>query len=115
MISRRRAVAASIRSSAKSIALFAAAVIVAAQFLALAHIHQRNPTRLLNAQSQVVADDRLCALCLLAFHAPINPAVAPAVERPYAEIRLVNAAIARLHLSASYSSCRTRAPPAALA
>ena len=69
------------RSGAKSIALFGAVLILAAQFLALTHFHQGNPTRQLNAQTQVVADDGLCALCILAFHAPLNPAATPALER----------------------------------
>ena len=103
-----------IRGSAKSIALVGAALILAAQFLALAHFHQGNPTRQFNAQTQVVADDGLCALCILAFHAPLNPAATPSIARPYAELRLVDAAVASFHVSDPFSSCRTRAPPAAI-
>jgi hypothetical protein len=103
-----------IRRRAKSIALVGAVLILAAQFLALAHFHQGNPTRQFNAQTQVVADDGLCALCILAFHAPLNPAATPSIEHPYAELRLVDAPIASLHVSAPFSSCRTRAPPAAM-
>ena len=113
MISRRRESGKSVRWGAKSIALFGAALILTAQILALAHFHQRNATRQFSAQNQIVADDGLCALCILAFHAPVNPAAAPAIARPYAEIRLVEIALARLHIYASYSSCQTRAPPAA--
>jgi hypothetical protein len=113
MISKRRESSTSVRWGAKSIALFGAALILTAQILALAHFHQRNATRQFNAQNQVVADDGLCALCILAFHAPVNPAAAPAIARPYSEIRLVEMAVARLQAYASYSSCQTRAPPAA--
>jgi hypothetical protein len=113
MISRRRESSTSVRWGAKSIALLGAALILTAQILALAHFHQRNATRQFNAQNQVVADDGLCALCILAFHTPVNPAAAPAIARPYAEIRLVEIAFAQLHVCASSSSCRTRAPPAA--
>lgn len=114
MISGRRGIGSVIGRSAKSIALFGAVLILAAQFLALAHFHQSNPTRQLNARRQIVADDGLCALCIIAFHAPLNPAATPAIERPYAEIRLVDAAIARIHVSGPFSSCHTRAPPAAM-
>jgi hypothetical protein len=113
MISRRRDTGGVVRRSAKSIALLGALLILTAQFLALAHFHQGNPTRQINAQNQIVPDDGLCALCILAFHAPVSPAATPAIERPYAEIRLRDVAIARPHVHASYASCRTRAPPAA--
>src|SRR5882672_1058832 len=112
MISRRRGIGRSIRSGAKSIALFGAVLILAAQFLALTHFHRTNPTRQFNAQTQVVADDALCALCILAFHAPLNPAAPPAPARPHVEVRNVDAAVASVHVSASFSSCQTRAPPA---
>jgi hypothetical protein len=103
-----------IRRGAKSVALVAATLILAAQFLAVAHFHQGNPTRQFNAQTQVVSDDGLCALCLLAFHAPLNPAAAPSVARPFDETRLVDATVDSLHISIPFSSYRTRAPPAAI-
>ena len=56
MISRRRETGTSIRRGAKSIALFGAVLILAAQFLALSHFHQGNPTRQFNAQAQVATD-----------------------------------------------------------
>jgi len=100
------------RSGAKSIALFGAILILAAQFLALTHFHQGNPTRQLNAQTQVVADDGLCALCILAFHAPLNPATMPALVRPHLAIRLSYAALARPRTADSHALSLTRAPPA---
>jgi hypothetical protein len=103
-----------VRGGAKSIAL-AGAVLIVAQLLALAHNHQGNPTRQFNAPTQVVADDGLCALCNLAFHAPLNPAASPSIARPYAEPRLLDAAVANVHVSTPFSSCQTRAPPAAIA
>jgi hypothetical protein len=113
MISRRRESGKLVRWGAKSIALFGAALILTAQILALAHFHQRNPTRQFNAQNQVVADDGLCALCILAFHAPVNPAATPTIARPHAEVRLVDLANARLNVFTASSSCQTRAPPGA--
>jgi hypothetical protein len=104
----------SIRSGAKSIALFGAVLILAAQFLALTHFHRGNPTRQLSAQTVVAADDGLCALCILAFHAPLNPAATPALERPLVDVRLVDAAVVRPRTSDSHALCQTRAPPPAL-
>lgn len=104
-----------IRRSAKSIALVAVTVILAAQFLALAHFHQGNPARQFNAQTRILADDGLCALCLLAFHAPLNPSAAPFISRPFHESQLLDAAVTGLDVSLPFSSCRTRAPPVAIA
>jgi hypothetical protein len=100
-----------IRGRAKSFARVSALLILVAQLFAVAHFHQRNITRQFNAPTQVVADDGLCALCLLAFHTPLNPAVTPAIARPRAEIRLVDASVTSLYVSIPFSSCRTRAPP----
>jgi len=113
MVSRRRGISRSIRSGAKAIALFGVVLILASQFIAVAHFHQRNVTRQFNAPTQVVADDGLCALCDLVFHAPFNPAAKPTFVRPYTAIRQVAAAVASLHVAASFSSCQTRAPPVA--
>ncbi len=114
MISGRSRIAALIRGGAKSIALLGAALILGAQLLALAHVHQSNPTRQFNAQNQLVADDGLCALCILAFHAPVNPAATPTIAHPYAEVRLADAVVADLHVSEPVSSHQTRAPPVPL-
>ena len=113
MISVQKRIGTSTRRRGKPLVLFAGILIIIAQLFALGHFHQRNSTRQFNAQNQVVADDTLCALCGLAFHAPVNPAATPAIACPYAEVRLVEITIAWLHLSSSYSSCQTRAPPAA--
>jgi len=114
MISGRSGIGALIRGYAKRIALVVATLIFGAQLIALGHSHQGNPTRQFNARPQVVVDDGLCALCLLAFHTPLNPAATPAIARPYAEIRLVDASVTSLHVSIPFSSCQTRAPPAAI-
>jgi hypothetical protein len=100
-----------IRGRANSFARVGALLILCAQLFAVAHFHQRNITRQFNAPTQVVADDGLCALCDLVFHAPFNPAAKPSIARPYAAIRNVAAAVSSLHVSASFSSYQTRAPP----
>jgi hypothetical protein len=102
-----------IRAHAKALALIGAILILGAQLFAVAHFHQRNITRQFNAPTQVVADDGLCALCNLVFHAPFNPAAKPTIARPYTAIRNVIFAVTNLHLSAPFSSYQTRAPPAA--
>lgn len=101
------------RVHAKSLALIGAILILGAQLFAVAHFHQRNITRQFNTPTQVVADDGLCALCDLVFHAPFNRAAKPTIARPYTAIRDVIVAVANLHVSASFSSCQTRAPPVA--
>jgi len=111
MTSGRSGIGALIRGYAKPIARVVGILILGAQLIALGHSHQGNLTRQFNAQPQVVADDGLCALCLLAFHTPLNPAATPAIARPYAEIRLVDASVTSLYVSIPFSSCRTRAPP----
>jgi len=112
MISGRSGIGRWFRGGAKSIALLGGILILGAQLLALAHVHQGTPTQQINAQPQVVADDGLCALCLLAFHAPLNPAATPSIAYPYAEVRLVDTVVAGLRVSGPFSSCQTRAPPA---
>jgi hypothetical protein len=114
MISGRRGIRALIRGGAKPLALAGIALIFVAQLIAVAHFHQRNTIRQFNAQTQVVTDDGLCALCLLACHTPLNPAATPAIAATYAEIRLVEVAVASPHVSNAFALCRTRAPPAAI-
>jgi len=100
------------RGGRKSLGVFAAALILGAQLLAVSHYHQTDPVRRFNAQAQILADDGLCALCTLAFHLPLNPAAGPNVERPQVDVRPVDQPAAHVIYSRSYSLNRTRAPPA---
>jgi hypothetical protein len=95
----------------KPVAAFAAALILVAQLLAVSHYHQTDPVRRFNAQAQVLADDGLCPLCTLAFHLPLNPAAAPAIERPQLDICAAETTVPRYHVLRPYSLSRTRAPP----
>jgi hypothetical protein len=61
-----------------------------------------------------VVDDGLCALCLLAFHAPFNPPATPIVERPEASAPPLVLPAASIPLALPDSAFRTRAPPAHL-
>ena len=100
-------------SARKSLGAFAAALILAAQLLAVSHYHQTDPVRRFNAQAQILADDGLCALCTLAFHLPLNPAAGSSLERPHIEVRPVEQPVAHVICSRPYSLSQTRAPPAA--
>jgi hypothetical protein len=105
MISSRPGLGALIRRGAKPIALFGVVLILAAQFMAVTHFHQTNRTRQFNSHTQVVADDGLCALCNLAFHAPVNPATIPAFESPLVDIQMIDGAIVRPRSSDSHALC----------
>jgi len=101
------------RGPLKAIASFAAAIVFAAQLLAISHYHQVDPVRRYNAQAQIFADDGICALCNLAFHLPLNPAASPYLERPQIDARAVDQPVAHVIGSRAYSLSQTRAPPAA--
>jgi hypothetical protein len=98
-------------AAVKTMALIAAALVLGAQLLAIAHFHQADPTRRLNSRPAVVADDGLCALCILAFHMPLNPPALPAVERPEASAPPLVLPPAHALSSHSRSVWLTRAPP----
>jgi len=95
----------------KTVALIAAALVLGAQLLAIAHFHQADPTRRLNSRPAVVADDGLCALCILAFHMPLNPPTLPGIERPEASAPPLVLPPAHAPVSLPSSAFRTRAPP----
>lgn len=95
----------------RATATLAAVLILAAQFLTVAHYHQSDPVRRIDSQAQVVADDGLCALCILAFHVPLNPAAVAAVEQPHADAQPIAAVTVRAAITGALSSCQSRAPP----
>jgi len=100
-----------IRAHAKSLALIAAILIFGAQLIAVAHFHQRNITRQFRAPTQVVADDGLCALCILALHVPFNPAAAPVVVVPHSAAQPIAARAVRAAITRVLTSSQSRAPP----
>jgi hypothetical protein len=97
--------------SGKWVATLAAILIVAAQTVALAHSDTSSGPLRFTPQTQTVAADAVCGLCILAFHAPVSLAATPEVERPRLEI--VAAFYAETHVfdSGSHSFFLTRAPP----
>lgn len=98
------------RGSLKATVSFAAALILAAQLLAISHYHQADSAPF-NAHAQIVTDDGLCALCALAFHLPLNPAATPMVQRPQVDVRPADRAERYVIASRSHSLSLTRAPP----
>jgi hypothetical protein len=101
----------SLDRSKRSAAFLAAALIASAQLLAAIHCHRNFLTADVNAQAAIGIDDGPCAVCLLAFHSPLNPASAPAIARPQVAIP---AAFAPAPYSCSLpdlSSSSPRAPP----
>src|SRR5579864_1472152 len=94
----------------KSVALIAAAFVFAAQLVAVVHYHQGRfePSA---AQAVVVPDSGLCALCILAFHSPLNPAAQPAISQPQGEIHSAESAVPNSYVSHPFPPWLTRAPP----
>lgn len=101
-------------SAVKWTARVVAAVVFGAQLVAVAHFHQDDPTRRVNSGPVVVVDNGLCALCLLVFHAPFNPASTPMVARPEASAPPLVLPASPAPLGLPRPVFRTRAPPAQL-
>jgi hypothetical protein len=102
--------ATAVRGVLKSVALIVAAFVFAAQLVAVAHYHQGRfePSA---AQAVVVPDGGLCALCILAFHLPLNPAAQPAISQPQGEIHAAESAALNTYVSHPLPPRLTRAPP----
>jgi hypothetical protein len=94
-------------------ALAIAALLLTAQVLAAAHVHQLACDKSLHARVQVVLDDGLCALCLFHFNCPVSASPPMVLARPV----LVEASIAATASSPLRLSAKTclfgRAPPSA--
>jgi hypothetical protein len=102
---------AAARGTLKKVALTVAAVTFAAQLLALAHCHQAQPTERISTPAGVVADNGLCARCIVAFHLPLNPGALPAIEQPQVYKRSGNLPLPRLIYSRVDAAFSIRAPP----
>jgi hypothetical protein len=94
------------------IAGIAAAILLLAQTVGVAHFHPLPGQKKYAANAIVSVDDGLCALCLVRFHSPAALVVAPNPTAPMlAETKALFAASTEPH--SSYRSHRLgRAPPA---
>jgi hypothetical protein len=99
------------RAAMRSVAIFAAAITLAGQLAAAAHIHQAADPYGVNAVAQVSPDGGLCALCLLAFHTSANPPATPAVGMPLSTAQVPVAAAPVSVARFDSTSALTRAPP----
>lgn len=95
----------------RSAAVLGAALLLLAQLLAAAHTHQSLLKQDLKAQTELGADSGMCAVCLLAFHLPLNPAAAAVVASPQTEIQGAFRPARYRRRSFDLSSSPTRAPP----
>jgi hypothetical protein len=96
----------------RSIAVFGAALILVAQFVAAVHWHPPTESAWTVASAQPL-ETGLCALCQVAFHSSLNPTSALFIEP--LEIGSVIASTDSWFGFASFDSASalTRAPPAA--
>ena len=95
----------------KWVATLVAVLIVAAQTVALAHSDTTSGPLRFTPQTQTMAADAVCGLCILAFHAPVSLAATPEVERPRLEIVAAFSAETHSFALGSHSFFLTRAPP----
>lgn len=95
------------------VATLAAVVIVGAQLLALAHSHSRSAAPQLTPCGQALVAADVCALCILAFHAPLSLAPTPAPARSVPAAPLTTGAETPTLASGSHAFVLTRAPPTA--
>jgi hypothetical protein len=70
------------RTATRSVAIFAAALVLAGQLAAAAHFHPIADREGVGTVTQLSADGGLCALCLLAFHTSAAPAAPASSELP---------------------------------
>jgi hypothetical protein len=89
----------------------AALLIVTAQLLAFAHSHPLPGSPRFASQTQAIAADNICGLCLLVLHAPLSLAATSAIKRPSLEVVPAILAETTTFSSGSHSFFLTRAPP----
>lgn len=94
-------------------ALAIAALLLSAQVLAAAHVHQLTFDKSFHANMQAVLDDGLCALCLFHFNCPASASPPIVLARPVLlEVAIAATVSSPLHLSVKTGRFG-RAPPSA--
>jgi hypothetical protein len=97
----------------RSIAVFGAALILVAQFVAAVHRHPAVESARTVSSAQASLDTGLCALCQVAFHSSLNPTSAPFIE-PLEIERAISSIDSWLGFTwFDSASALTRGPPAA--
>jgi len=99
--------------SSRSIAIFVATLMLAAQVVAVAHFHRVPSRDSFNAVAQAGADSGVCPLCVLAFHASANPPSTPSIATPSVAHLSPLVAAAGILPRIVFASALTRAPPLA--
>ncbi|HVN91282.1 MAG TPA: hypothetical protein VMT61_15830 [Candidatus Binataceae bacterium] len=97
-------------SSGKSLAAIAILVLLASQFLAVAHFH-RNYNDPNFTQNPAVAVADVCGLCDLALHAPVTPPTPLLIHHPVHQTLSVQLADSEFTPVGGHSFFLTRAPP----
>ncbi len=98
----------------RGIAGFVAAILLLIQSVGAAHFHPLPSQRKYVANAAVVADNGLCALCLVRFHSPAVFVVAPHPTAP-ALAELTSPCVTSTQPPSSYRShLFGRAPPASV-
>jgi hypothetical protein len=107
----KRLAASDCRYSSRARTIVLAALLIAAQALAVSHVHQVVPGYNFQQQTQATAiNDGLCALCLLHFNCPVG-AGSPAIVAPMLLEAAHASPVASRLLASPRSSLFGRAPP----
>jgi len=93
------------------LAVFAAALLLFAQTVAVAHYHPRLDGAHPSLATVVNAEGGPCALCLLAFHFLGSAPAAPAMMQPEPAFNLAPTPSSDRALATGRSPAQTRAPP----
>jgi hypothetical protein len=112
-MSHRAKIALVTRAATRSVAIFTAALTLAAQLAAVAHFHPVPCRDSINAVTQLSADSGVCALCVFAFHTSAKPPATPSIATPTLTALSVLAPVAGVLHRVDSTSALTRAPPLA--
>jgi len=98
----------------RAIAATAAALLLAAQLVAAAHVHPWAYAKAFSSGAQAGANDAACPLCILHAHAPLNTTSTPVLVKPLASEHFVAVTMRSRLPSASKPQLFGRAPPASI-
>jgi len=99
------------RRGAGRLALLAAALVLFAQSVAVAHYHPRPNDGRASLSTVASAETGQCVLCLFACHFPVSASAAPAMMQPQAADQVALAPSPYRAHATDRSPAQTRAPP----